>query len=121
MFGNYRQCMAIRAYEDDEELDDFFDTDEPKKPVEKKEFFRGKYCVFEFKPYLPKKPPFYGLNTKLKAVQIPVEEDSIFKLLTDHAVLLNVASLRMDMCVPSLCEKEDMQKIVSFSRCFLNN
>lgn len=40
MFGNYRQCMAIRAYEDDEELDDFFDTDEPKKPVEKKEFFR---------------------------------------------------------------------------------
>lgn len=41
MFGNYRQCMSIRAYEDDEELDDFFDTDEPKKPVEKKEFFRS--------------------------------------------------------------------------------
>lgn len=71
--------------------------------------------MFEFKPYLPKKPAFYGINTKLKAVQIPVEEDSIFKLLTDHAVLLNVASLRMDLCVPSLCEKEDMQKIVSFS------
>ena len=41
MFGNYRQCMGIRAYEDDEELDDFFDTEEPKKPVEKKEFFRS--------------------------------------------------------------------------------
>ena len=42
MFGNYRQCLGVRAYEDDEELDDFFDTDpnEPKKPVEKKEFFR---------------------------------------------------------------------------------
>lgn len=47
MFGNYRQCLGIRAYEDDEELDDDFFNDgtEPKKPVEKKEFFRGKYCI----------------------------------------------------------------------------
>ncbi|KAK4337394.1 hypothetical protein RND71_043341 [Anisodus tanguticus] len=39
MFGNYHQCLNIRAYDDDEELDDFFDSDEPKKPVERK-------CIF---------------------------------------------------------------------------
>jgi len=114
MFGNYKECLNVRSYEDDDELDDFFDTDEPKKPVEKKEFFRGKYCVLELKPYLPAKPHFYGLTTKLKALQIPVEQDSIFKLLIDHAALLNVANLRFDLCVPSLCEREDIQKIVSY-------
>lgn len=53
-----------------------------------------------------------------KALQIQVEPDSIFKLLTDHGVLLNVVNLRFDLCVPSLCEKEDIQKIVSYSKYF---
>lgn len=48
MFGNYRQCMQVRAYEDDDELDDFFETDEPKKPVEKKEVGGHSLSLFFF-------------------------------------------------------------------------
>lgn len=81
MFGNHRQCMKIRAYEDDEEeFDDLDDEDRAtaaESRPERKEFFRGKYCVLEFKPYLPQKPAFYGFNTRLKALQRPADDDTV--------------------------------------------
>jgi hypothetical protein len=81
MFGNHRQCMKIRAYEEDEE--DFEELDEEERAAagyvrpEPKEFFRGKYCVLEFKPHLPAKPAFYGFNTRLKALQRPADDDTV--------------------------------------------
>lgn len=35
--------------------------------------------------------------------------------MTELAVFLNFVSFRFDLCVPSLCAREDIQKIVSFS------
>ena len=71
MFGNYRECTNIRVMDDDgeDEEDDEIFEDYGFEKEEPKEFFRGKYCVLEFKPWLPKKPPFYGLSTKLKAFE----------------------------------------------------
>ena len=63
MFGNYDQCLKLRVYHDDEEGTDALYSD----PDEQKEFFRGQYCVAEFKPWLSKKPRFYGMNTVLKS------------------------------------------------------
>ena len=72
LFGSYHQCTDIRVMDDDDEDDeddgDLFENDNFEK-VEPKEFFRGKYCLLEFKPWLPEKPPFYGLNAKLKAFE----------------------------------------------------
>lgn len=80
MFGNYHECINIRVMEDDEE--DVFDDEEEEaadesEKSEPKEFFRGKYCILEFKPWLPKKPSFYGMNTKLKALERPKKDDSV--------------------------------------------
>lgn len=80
MFGNHRQCMRVRAFEEeDEDLEDLDDEDRTstEERPERKEFFRGKYCVLEFKPHLPHKPPFYGFNTRLKALQRPVDDDTV--------------------------------------------
>lgn len=68
MFGNYEECLKIRVLHDDDDdgNEEFFKSDEDIGQLEAKEFFRGQYCVAEFKPWLPKKPRFYGMNTKIK-------------------------------------------------------
>lgn len=80
MFGNYHECLNIRVMEEEDE--DVFDDEEDEKDEEgeksePKEFFRGKYCILEFKPWLPKKPPFYGMNTKLEALKRSKKDDSV--------------------------------------------
>ena len=62
MFGNFEECVKVRVADDD---DSEFD-DEGKETF--KEFFRGQFCVAEFKPWLPKKPPFYGMSSKIKGL-----------------------------------------------------
>lgn len=73
MFGNYDECLKIRVYHDDE--DSYIESHEHLNPAdhahhakpmqdESKEFFRGQYCVVHFKPWLPKRPPFYGMNSQ---------------------------------------------------------
>ncbi|XP_053208215.1 nose resistant to fluoxetine protein 6-like [Panonychus citri] len=116
MFGNYHECLGVRVMEEDDE--DVFDDEEEDKEEgsedsnQSKEFFRGKYCILEFKPWLPKKPPFYGMKTKLKALERPKKDDTVMKDVADLAVFLNFVSMRMDLCVPSLCSRNDIQKVV---------
>lgn len=62
MFGNFEECVKVRVNDDDDsEIDE--DGNERFK-----EFFRGQFCVTEFKPWLPKKPPFYGMSSKIKGL-----------------------------------------------------
>ncbi len=77
MFGNYEECTSVRVADDDD-LDVHDEEDyEDKGKANSKEFFRGKYCVTEFKPWLPKKPPFYGMNAKIKSLLRDESDDSV--------------------------------------------
>lgn len=77
MFGNYEECLKIRVmHDDDDDMDEEFynKSEDDGGGEETKEFFRGQYCVAEFKPWLPKKPRFYGMNTMIKP---PRDDDSV--------------------------------------------
>jgi len=109
MFGNYRQCLKIRAPDDDE----------IEFAGEFREYFRGKYCIVQAKPWLPQKSRFYNLNSKLKSLAETEEESqwydkTVFDELGEWALAFNYVSIRMDVCVPSLCTREDIQKAINF-------
>lgn len=111
MFGNYRECLKIRAPDDDEI--DF--------SGEFREYFRGKYCIVQAKPWLPEKSRFYNLNTKLKGLMeneegevTPWYEKTVFDELSEWALAFNFVNIRMDICVPSLCTVVDLNKAINF-------
>lgn len=109
LFGNYRECLKVRAPDDDE----------IEFAGEFKEYFRGKYCIIQAKPWLPEKSRFYNLNAKLKALTEDTEENpwydrTIFDELNELLLAFNFVNLRMDLCIPSLCSREDIQKVVNF-------
>lgn len=108
MFGNYRQCLRVRAPDDDEiEFSGEF-----------REYFRGKYCIIQAKPWLPEKNRFYNLNTKLKSLvsdeENPPYDRTIFEELSEWLLSFNFVNIRFDLCVPSLCSREDIQKAVNY-------
>lgn len=108
MFGNYRQCLKVRAPDDDEiEFTGEFS-----------EYFRGQYCVLQLKPWLPKKQRFYNFNTKLAALVSGSENEWYEKTVSDEmselALAFNYVNIRFDVCVPSLCPVEDIQKAASY-------
>lgn len=109
MFGNYRECLKVRAPDDDE----------IEFAGEFREYFRGKYCIVQAKPWLPEKSRFYNLNSKLKSLSENSEENpwyerTIFDELNEWLLAFNFVNLRMDLCVPSVCTREDIQKVVNF-------
>lgn len=109
MFGNYRQCVKLRVPDDDE----------IEFAGEFREYFRGKYCIIQAKPWLPEKKRFYNLNSKIKTLnddgeENPWYEKTVFDELSDWALAFNYVNIRMDLCVPSQCTREDIQKAVSF-------
>ncbi|RWS05883.1 Nose resistant to fluoxetine protein 6-like protein, partial [Dinothrombium tinctorium] len=117
-FGNYHECVKVRVPDDEDEDDeDLFaeeeDEEKNKKPKEFKEFFRGKYCSLEFKPSLPEKPRFYGFETRLPAIPKFPEKENVLNTFSQWAVFLNFIALRFDICIPSLCTKDDLQKILN--------
>lgn len=115
IFGNHKQCLDIRA-PDEEDEDEFEDEEGSGEagPKPFKEFFRGKYCVLELKPWLPPKPHFYGFNTKIKSLEREPGDDSVFQTMSEVALFLHFISLRFDLCVPSLCSREDIQRVANF-------
>lgn len=107
MFGNYRQCLKVRAPDDDE----------IEFAGEFREYFRGKYCVIQAKPWLPEKERFYNLNAKLKSLvnddENPVYDRTIFEELNEWLLAFNFVNIRYDLCVPSICSREDIQKAIN--------
>ncbi|CAG2159129.1 unnamed protein product [Oppiella nova] len=104
MFGNFEECLKVRvADDDDSELDD-----EGREQF--KEFFRGQFCVAEFKPWLPKKPAFYGMSSKIKGL-LRESDDTVYNDFADLALFFHFITFRMDFCVPSTCTREDIQRV----------
>jgi hypothetical protein len=108
MFGNHRQCLKVRAPDDDE----------IEFAGEFREYFRGKYCVIQAKPWLPEKERFYNLNTKLKSLMGESENEwydrTIFEELNEWLLAFNFVNIRYDLCVPSVCSREDIQKAINY-------
>lgn len=76
IFGNQRQCLSIRAPDDEDDFDEDSEGGSP-SPPKFKEFFRGKYCILELKPWLPPKPRFYGFSEKIKSLERDPADDSV--------------------------------------------
>lgn len=109
MFGNYRQCLKIRAPDDDE----------IEFAGEFREYFRGKYCIIQAKPWLPPKERFYSLNAKLESLMSTSSENewyekTVFEELNEWLLAFNFVNIRFDLCAPSLCSREDLQKAINY-------
>lgn len=104
MFGNYRQCLSIRAPDEDEiEITDQFE-----------EYFRGQFCVIHLKPWMPIKKPFYHLNSTIEPLlrkNYKYYEKTLYDELAEIAVAFNFIDIRMDLCVPSTCTIADIQRV----------
>lgn len=104
MFGNYRQCLSIRAPDEDEiEITNQFE-----------EYFRGQFCVLHLKPWLPNKRPFYHLNSTIEPLlrkNYKYYEKTLYDELAEIAIAFNFVDIRMDLCVPSTCTLADIQRV----------
>lgn len=111
MFGNYKQCLGVRAPDEDEiEVSD---------DGEFKEYFRGQYCVVQVRPPLAKKPAFYSLNstiTSLLRKSYKYYERTVYDDLSELAMAFHFVSIRLDLCVPSLCSRDDIQRVANFRK-----
>jgi len=86
MFGNHRQCLDIRAPDDEDDFEDDVSIDEATGKPKFKEFFRGQYCMLELKPWLPEKPRFYGLEggrSAIKALERDPNDDTVSATVKD--------------------------------------
>lgn len=104
MFGNYRQCLSIRAPDEDEiEITEQFE-----------EYFRGQFCVIHLKPWMPIKKPFYHLNSTVESLlrkNYRYYEKTLYDELAEIAIAFNFIDIRMDLCVPSTCTVADIQRV----------
>lgn len=104
MFGNYRQCLNIRAPDEDEiEITDQFE-----------EYFRGQFCVVHLKPWMPNKRPFYHLNSTIEPLlrkNYKYYEKTLYDELAEIAIAFNFIDIRLDLCVPSTCTVADIQRV----------
>lgn len=107
LMGNYRQCLSIRAPDEDEiEIVEEF-----------REYFRGQYCVLQLRPPLPQKPAFFSLNSTLPALlrnSYKYYEKNIYDDLAELALAFNFVHIRADLCMPSLCSRDDIQRVANY-------
>ena len=108
LFGNYKQCLDVRAPDEDEiELADEF-----------REYFRGQYCVLQLKPALPGRPHFYSLNSTIQSLlrsSYKYYERNVYDELAELAMAFHFVSIRADLCLPSRCSRDDIQRVADFS------
>lgn len=104
MFGNYKQCLSVRAPDEDEiEVTDQFE-----------EYFRGQFCVLHLKPWMPAKPRFYNLNSSIEFLlrkNYKYYEKTLYDELAELAFAFNFMDIRIDLCVPSTCTVADIQRV----------
>lgn len=104
MYGNYKQCLNIRAPDEDEiEITEQFE-----------EYFRGQYCIIHLKPWMPIKQPFYHLNSSIDSLlrkNYKYYEKTLYDELAEIAIAFNFVDIRMDLCVPSTCTMADIQRV----------
>ncbi|XP_076316315.1 nose resistant to fluoxetine protein 6-like [Tachypleus tridentatus] len=96
-FGSYDECVNIVASQNQKEL------------------FRGSYCTVDFRPSLPPKPRFYSINEKLKGLEeFQKDDDSFFSTVgAGNAQFFYFLSFRLGVCVPSTCQRQDIENIAT--------
>lgn len=104
MLGNYHQCLSIRSPDEDEiEITEQFE-----------EYFRGRFCVLHFRPWLPARKPFHHLNASIDSLtrkSYKYYEKTLYDDLAEIASAFHFVHLRMDLCVPSTCTESDIQRV----------
>lgn len=104
LFGNYRQCLNIRVPDEDEmEMTDQFE-----------EYFRGQFCEIHLKPWMPKKKPYYLINSSIDSLlrkDYKFYEKTLYDELAEIAVAFNFLDIRLDFCLPSTCSIGDVQRV----------
>lgn len=71
------------------------------------------------KPYLPKKPQFYSLNSTIGSLLrtgYKYYEKNVYDDLSELAMAFNFVNIRADLCVPSLCSRDDIQRVANFRK-----
>ncbi|XP_067126507.1 nose resistant to fluoxetine protein 6-like [Centruroides vittatus] len=94
-FGSYKECLDIEAIENG------------------KLRFRGKYCLYDFRPLVPPKPKFYthkSIVPELKNLSLSGTVQGENAKLAHYFYFL---SMRFGVCFPSTCTNNDILNICS--------
>ncbi|KAG9508916.1 hypothetical protein GZH46_02578 [Fragariocoptes setiger] len=106
LFGDYGQCLNLRAPEEDE-------TEITGQFVE---YFRGKYCVLHIKPQLTERQKYFTINSTIDSLKRRTSKPydrNLYDDLSELAIAFHYTSIRADLCVPSMCSKDDIQRFAS--------
>ncbi|XP_015917242.1 nose resistant to fluoxetine protein 6 isoform X2 [Parasteatoda tepidariorum] len=94
--GDYDECINL-------EMPDMKDPDGNEQ--------RGMYCLSTFVPLLPKKPQLYTLFHKIHELEPIVRKNTSFGYNAQNAHWFYFLELRMGLCMPSACTKDDVLSI----------
>jgi hypothetical protein len=74
----------------------------------------GQYCLIDLNPpSIPKHKPFHNLFHQLFNQTQSNQLNGVFKKLSRKAQYFHYFSLRVGICLPSACDKEDVKRIVN--------
>lgn len=97
-YGDYDQCLKIRVNRD--------------KSTE--EYFRGQYCLVDFKLPLPKKDqPYYYKSEMVASFANYAPQTQLFRSLKMKVLAFYNYGLRHGACLPSTCSLHDVRQIIS--------
>ncbi|GIY24598.1 nose resistant to fluoxetine protein 6 [Caerostris darwini] len=97
--GDYDECVDL-------------DIPELKDPDDSSKHQRGKYCLSEFQPLLPKKPQLYTLYHDIPELSNISAKQTSFGATARNAHWFYLLRFRMGVCVPSACTAEDVRSIM---------
>ncbi|XP_076331331.1 uncharacterized protein LOC143236738 [Tachypleus tridentatus] len=83
----------------------------------KEELFRGKYCLIEAHPPLPRKPE--QVVSKTHVLNESLFDNNIFSEISKSAQYFYYLSFMFGVCVPSTCTDEDVGEIVKNVESFI--
>jgi len=93
--GAFDQCLKINVSESGEHL------------------FNGQYCLLEYTLPLPPKPDDLTLQSKVFNFTGTVVQDTFLEEFSRFAHAFYERSLRLGICIPSTCSREDFENVIS--------
>lgn len=98
--GDYDQCLNTVA------------INERRGSNYGKVLFRGKYCAVDIRPPLPHKKSFYKIDEVLEELKNFSKRGTVIAEMAKSAHFFYMISVRIGLCVPSGCSKEDISNIL---------
>ncbi|XP_077549948.1 nose resistant to fluoxetine protein 6-like [Haemaphysalis longicornis] len=95
-FGSYDQCVAIEARDSRQE----------------EARFTGRYCTVELRPPIPKRPRYYTLHDQVQLFN-NTTRTKVTGEIAEKMHFFYFLVYRYGVCVPSTCQREDVQTIAS--------